>query len=310
MKLSVLDQSPISQGEGASQAIAYTITLAQRCDELGYHRYWLAEHHTSKLACPAPEVLIARIAHETTRLRVGSGGIMLSHYSPLKVAESFKLLEAMYPGRIDLGVGRAPGCDQVTAAALAYGNRLGIEYYPAKVKDLLAWVSGGKPFTEEFKGIKVTPKTSTVPEVWILASTLDSALYAAQLGLPLSFAHFIASTSTVEVMQTYRREFKPEYLTKPYTSVGVFAIAHEDPNCLAQLPVEHSGRIIGTPAQVKTEIDALVDASGADEVVILTITPSFEDRLRSYELIAAEYSLSSAPAPVTVMIGPATAGNR
>ena len=159
MKLSVLDQSPIAQGEDALRAVSHTIALAKRCDQLGYHRYWLAEHHTSKtLACSAPEILIGRIAQETNRLRVGSGGIMLSHYSPLKVVEIFKLLELMYPGRIDLGIGRAPGSDGLTASALAYGNRLGIEYYPAKVKDLVAWVSGGKPFTEAFESLEVRPK--------------------------------------------------------------------------------------------------------------------------------------------------------
>ncbi len=328
MKLSVLDQSPIANGEDALQAVTHTIALARRCDELGYHRYWLAEHHASKtLACSAPEILIGRIAQETKRIRVGSGGVMLSHYSPYKVAENFKLLELLYPGRIDLGVGRAPGSDGLTAAALAYGNRMGIEYYPAKVKDMLAWVSESKPFTEAFESLEATPKTSTVPEVWILASSLDCAMYAAHIGLPLSFAHFIEPKPAVEVMQAYRREFKPEYLKKPYASVGVFAIAHDDPERvelfrrmrelqrirrdrgirapaptpeeaadyeftedeLARMRNKRSRRIIGTPTEVKTEIDALVDATGADEVVILTITPSFEDRVRSYELIAAEY---------------------
>ncbi len=333
MKLSALDQSPIAQGENAVQAVAHTIALAQRCDELGYHRYWLAEHHASKtLACPAPEILIARVARETERIRVGSGGVMLSHYSPFKVAENFKLLELMYPGRIDLGIGRAPGSDGLTAAALAYGNRIGIEYYPAKVQDLLAWVSNGKPLTDAFENLEVTPKTSTVPEVWILASSYDSAMYAAHFGLPLSFAHFIEPKPAVEIMQSYRREFKPEYLTKPHTSIGVFAIAHEDPervelfrrmreiqrirrergirapapsleeaanyefieDDLVRIRTKRSRQIIGTPAEVKTEIDALVEATGADEVVILTITPSFEDRMGSYELIAAEFSLEAA----------------
>jgi luciferase family oxidoreductase group 1 len=330
MKLSVLDQSPIALGETALDAVQHTITLAQRCEQLGFRRYWLAEHHaTDALACSSPEILIGRVAQETTRIRVGSGGVMLSHYSPFKVAENFKLLELMYPGRIDLGVGRAPGSDGLTARALAYGNRLGIEYYPAKVKDMLAWVSGTKPLTEGFEALEATPKTSTVPEVWILASSMDSAMYAAHFGLPLSFAHFIAPKPAIEVMQTYRREFKPEYLEKPYSSVGVFAIAHEDPKRvdlfrrmrelqrirrdrgirgsmptleeaashpfseeqIERMYTKRSRQIIGTPAEVKAEIDELVDATEADEVVILTITPSFEDRVRSYELIAREYSL-------------------
>lgn len=330
MKLSVLDQSPMARGESASQAVEHTISLARRCDELGYHRYWLAEHHASKtLACSAPEILIGRVAQETERIRVGSGGVMLTHYSPFKVAESFKLLELLYPGRIDLGVGRAPGGDRLTMRALAYGNRVGIEYYPAKVQDMLAWVSGGKPVTGALERLEATPKISTVPEVWMLASSMDSAMYAANLGLPLSFAHFIEPKPAIEVMQAYRREFRPVYLKEPHSSVGVFAIAHEDPERvelfrrmrelqrirrdrgirgptptldeaaeyeftedeLARMRTRRSRQIIGTPGEVKSEIDELVEATSADEVVILTITPSFEDRVRSYELIAAEYSL-------------------
>ena len=329
MKLSALDQSPIARGEDASQAVEHTISLAKRCDELGYHRYWLAEHHSETLACPAPEILIARVAQETERIRVGSGGVMLSHYSPFKVAESFKLLEVMYPGRIDLGVGRAPGGNMLHMQALAYGNRLGVEYYPSKVQDMLAWVSGSQPLTEGFETLEATPKTSTVPEVWILASSMDSAMYAARFGLPLSFAHFIEPKPAIDVMQAYREEFIPEYLKEPYSSVGVFAIANDDPERvelfrrmreiqrirrnrgirgpmptldeaadyeftedeLARMRSKRSRQIIGTPAEVKTEIDELVGATGADEVVILTNTPSFEDRVRSYELIAAEYSL-------------------
>ncbi len=329
MKLSALDQSPIAHGETALDAVQHTIALAKRCDELGFHRYWLAEHHaTSALACSAPEILIGRVAHETKRIRVGSGGVMLSHYSPFKVAENFKMLELMYPGRIDLGVGRAPGSDGLTARALAYGNRLGIEYYPAKVKDMLAWVTETTPLTESLQSIEATPKTSTFPEVWVLASSMDSAMYAAHIGLPLSFAHFIEPRPAIEVMQAYRREFQPEHLKEPYSSVCVFAIAHEDPDRvdlfrrmrqlqrirrdrgirgpmptleeaaayefsdeqLEGMRTKRSRQIIGSPAEVKAEIDQLVDATNADEVVILTITPSFEDRVHSYELIAREFS--------------------
>ena len=329
MKLAVLDQSPIGRGEDALAAIEHTIALAKRCDALGYHRYWLAEHHASEtLASSSPEILITRVAGETERIRVGSGGVMLSHYSPFKVAENFRLLELMYPGRIDLGIGRAPGSDGLTAAALAYGNPLGIEYYPAKVKDLIAFVSGKKAFTEAFGRLQATPKVSTVPEMWMLGSSLDSATYAAQFGLAFSFAHFIAPESTAAAMHHYRREFKREHLQAAYSSVGVFAIATEDPDKiellrrvreiqrirrdrgvrgpmptleeaaayvfsdeeLIRLQGKRSRQIIGTPAEVKTQIDALVDETAADEVVILTITPSFEDRLRSYELIAEAYS--------------------
>ena len=169
MKLGVLDQSPISRGEDARTAVDNTIRLAQACEAFGYHRYWIAEHHASNtLASSTPEILITRVARETERIRIGSGGVMLPHYSPFKVAENFRMLELMYPGRIDLGVGRAPGSDGLTAAALAYGNPLGIEYYPAKVKDLVAFVSGDKPFTEAFERLRATPNSQTTPDIWML----------------------------------------------------------------------------------------------------------------------------------------------
>ena len=331
MQLSVLDQSPIGAGEDAATAIAHTIELARRCDALGYQRYWLAEHHASKsLASSAPEILIARVANETSHIRVGSGGVMLSHYSPYKVAENFRLLEVMYPGRIDLGVGRAPGSDGVTAAALAYGNQLGIEYYPTKIRDMLAWVSSEKPYSEAFGDLAVSPSGDTVPEVWVLASSPDSARYAAYFGLPLSFAHFIVPEQAAEVIQMYRAEFSRESEREPRVSLGVFAIANDDPDRVellrrarelqkirrdsgqrgpaptlaeaADYPFtdeqlegmrsKRSRQIVGTPDTVRAEIEALVAATGADEVVILTITPSFADRVKSYELLAQAFALT------------------
>ena len=328
--LGVLDQSPIGLGETAADAIAHSTALAKRCDALGYRRYWVAEHHASdRLASSSPEILITRLAGETKRMRVGSGGVMLSHYSPYKVAENFRLLEVLFPGRIDLGVGRAPGSDGLTAAALAYGNPLGIEYYPAKVKDMVAFVSGRPLLTEAFRGLKATPLATTAPEVWMLGSSLDSAMYAARFGLPYSHAHFIAPEPAVQALKQYREAFAPEHLRAPYSSIGVFAIAVEDaeradaflrlrelarirrdrgvrgpPPTLEEAvahpftdeQLEHmrsrrSRQIVGTPAQVKAGIEALVAESGADEVIVLTITPSFEDRLRSYELLAREFGL-------------------
>lgn len=330
LRLAVLDQSPIARGEVAADAVANTIKLAKRCDELGYHRYWVAEHHASdSLASSSPEVLITRLAAETERIRVGSGGVMLSHYSPYKVAENFRMLEVLYPGRIDLGVGRAPGSDGLTAAALAYGNPLGIEYYPAKVKDLVAFVSGQRPITEAFHDLKATPKAPTAPEVWMLGSSYDSAAYAARFGLAYSHAHFIAPQLAVEAMRQYRERFAPEHLAKPYSSIGVFAIAVEDAERadvfrrmreiqrirrdrgergpaptleeaaawpftdeeLDAMKSRRSRQIIGTPDEVKAGIEDLAVQSEADEVVLLTITPTFEDRLKSYELIADAFAM-------------------
>ena len=327
----MLDQSPIGRGESAADAIAHSAALAKRCDQLGYHRYWVAEHHASEtLASSSPEILITRLAAETRRIRVGSGGVMLSHYSPYKVAENFRLLEVLYPGRIDLGVGRAPGSDGLTAAALAYGNPLGIEYYPAKVKDLIAFVSGREPLTEAFRNLKATPAAATAPEVWMLGSSFDSAAYAARFGLAYSHAHFIAPQPAVEALRQYRENFAPEHLTAPYSSIGVFAIVAEDaaraelflrlrelarlrrdrglrgppptleeaashPFTAEQLEAargKRSRQIVGTPQQVKAGIEALREESEADEVVVLTITPAFEDRVKSYELLAAAFGLS------------------
>lgn len=333
IRLAVLDQSPIARGEVAADAVANTIALAKRCDELGYHRYWVAEHHASdSLASSSPEVLITRLAAETERIRVGSGGVMLSHYSPYKVAENFRMLEVLYPGRIDLGVGRAPGSDGLTAAALAYGNPLGIEYYPAKVKDLVAFVSGQKPITEAFHDLKATPKAPTAPEVWMLGSSFDSAAYAARFGLAYSHAHFIAPQLAGEAMRQYRERFSPEHLAKPYSSIGIFAIAVADAERadlfrrmreiqrirrdrgerggaptleeaaawpftdeeLDAMKSRRSRQIIGTPDEVKAGIEDLAEESEADEAVLLTITPSFEDRLKSYELVAEAFGVAPA----------------
>ncbi len=331
LRLGVLDQSPIGRGENAADAIAHSATLARRCDELGYHRYWVAEHHASDtLASSSPEILITRLAAETCRMRIGSGGVMLSHYSPYKVAENFRLLEVLYPGRIDLGVGRAPGSDGLTAAALAYGNPLGIEYYPAKVKDLLAFVSGREPLTEAFRNLKATPAAETAPEVWMLGSSFDSAAYAARFGLAYSHAHFIAPQPAVGALRQYRADFAPEHLDAPYSSIGVFAIVAEDgdkaegflrlrelqrirrdrgirgpPPTLAEAAAypftqadlesmhgKRSRQIVGTASEVKGGIEELAAEAGADEAIVLTITPSFEDRLRSYELLAEAFGLA------------------
>ncbi len=331
LRIGVLDQSPIGRGEDAADAIAHTTALAKRCEELGYHRYWVAEHHASDtLASSSPEILITRLAAETNHMRIGSGGVMLSHYSPFKVAENFRLLEVLYPGRIDLGVGRAPGSDGLTAAALAYGNPLGIEYYPAKVKDLIAFVNGREPLTEAFRNLKATPTAPTAPEVWMLGSSFDSAAYAARFGLAYSHAHFIAPQPAVEALKQYRRLFAPEHLAAPYSSIGVFAVVADDPEKaelfrrlrelqrirrdrgqrgppptledaaahpftdeeLEGMRSKRSRQIVGTPDEVKAGIDDLVHESGADEVIVLTITPSFEDRLRSYELLAHAFGLT------------------
>ncbi len=222
LKLSVLDQSPVRAGGNPRQALEETITLAQATENLGYSRYWLAEHHgTEGFAGSSPEILVTRVAAATNTIRVGSGGVMLSHYSPLKVAENFKLLENLYPGRIDLGIGRAPGSDGLTAAALAYGSEIGIEYFPTKIADMMAFLSDEAPASEPFKTVRATPSVPQIPEVWLLGSSDQSAAYAAHFGLAYTFAHFITPQASKPILDYYRANFKPsDMLAAPQGECG------------------------------------------------------------------------------------------
>ncbi len=235
MRLSVLDQSPVRKDGNAAQAVAETIALAKACEALSYHRYWLAEHHnTGSFAGSAPEVLIARVAAETSRIRVGSGGVMLSHYSPLKVAEQFRMLELLSPGRIDLGVGRAPGSDQRTAQALQAGPQgWGIDAFPSQVfllKQFLDDASGvaDLPDDHPYRGIHAMPRGLTRPQMWMLGSGIHSAVYAAEMGLPFSHAYFISPEGSMDAVDAYRERFKPSsWCETPTISMGVAALAAE-----------------------------------------------------------------------------------
>jgi luciferase family oxidoreductase group 1 len=331
LKLGVLDQSPIRAGGTPAQAIDETVRLAQETEALGYSRYWLAEHHgTDGFAGSSPEIMIARVAGATKTIRVGSGGVMLSHYSPLKVAENFKLLENMFPGRIDLGIGRAPGSDGLTAAALAYGNQVGIEYFPTKIADLAAFLTDSPPATEAFARVRATPRAPAVPELWLLGSSDQSAAYAAHFGIAFSFAHFIAPEVAVPVLAYYRDQFRPsDMLAAPRASAGVYVICADTaeeaerlaasrdywrlklgqgqhlpypppeealaypytPQERAQIERNKANRITGTPATVKARLETLADELGVDELVILTITYDFAARLHSYRLLAEAFGL-------------------
>jgi luciferase family oxidoreductase group 1 len=331
--LSVLDQSPIRAGGTAAQAIAETIELARACERLGYHRYWVAEHHSSEgLAGAAPEILVGRLAGATTRMRIGTGGVMLSHYSALKVAEQFRMLETLYPGRIDLGIGRAPGSDYVTARALAHGpGALGIEEFPRQIQDLLAYLRDTIPDGHPFAGVSAQPRGATAPELWLLGSSDQSAAYAAYFGCAFSFAHFITDRFGPEIMAAYRKQFRPSiWYDKPEASIGVAAICAESEaeadrlalsRDLSRLRMDQGLRgpvpsveeaeaydysreerlriafnrqrqVIGDPAQCKEKLLALGAAYGIDEFVIVTITYDFAARLKSYELLAREFGLT------------------
>lgn len=223
LRLSVLDQSPIRKGGTAAQAIAETLELARLCDELGYHRYWLSEHHGTGLASASPEILIGQVAAQTRNIRVGSGGVMLTHYAPLKVAEQFRMLETLFPGRIDLGVGRAPGSDMRTARAMADGHPLtDVERYPEQLMDLYGFMSGTLPASHPYHGITAQPAGEALPELWLLGSTRASARYAAELGWAFCFAHFISQEGPETVLKEYEAAFEPSpFLSKPRTAMGV-----------------------------------------------------------------------------------------
>jgi luciferase family oxidoreductase group 1 len=234
MRLSVLDQSPVRSDGTAADAVAETIALAKACERLGYHRYWLAEHHNTKsFAGSAPEVLIARVAAETKTIRVGSGGVMLTHYSPLKVAEQFRMLEILSPGRIDLGLGRAPGTDQRTMQALQAGPQgWGIDAFPSQVHLLRQFLDDAAgvslPDDHPYRGIHASPMGPTRPEMWLLGSGIHSAVYAGELGLPFAHAHFISAEGSEEAVENYRHRFKPSsWCERPRIAMGVAALAAE-----------------------------------------------------------------------------------
>ena len=241
LRLSVLDQSPIARGRTPADAVRETLELAQLCDRLGYVRYWLAEHHSSEaLAGSAPEVLIARVAGLTERIRVGSGGVMLPHYSAYKVAENFRMLETLFPGRIDLGIGRAPGSDQKTMRVLADGkpNWGSADNYPLQVRDLEAWLHDALPGDHAGHGVTAQPVGESAPDVWLLGSSDDSAALAAHFGLPFCFAHFINPDGGNGVTRAYRAHFRPSSLhpqPMPLMATGVLcAETDEEADLLAK----------------------------------------------------------------------------
>src|SRR4051794_34511480 len=229
MKLSVLDQSTAVSGRPQTDAIAESLALARHCDGLGYHRYWVSEHHNSgSIVGTAPEVLMAAIAATTRRIRVGSAGVMLPHYSSLKVAEQFRVLEAIAPGRIDLGVGRAPGSDRLTAYALNPEGVAAAEGFPQQVVELSAWLADAPlPEGHPFAGIVAHPRGATRPEVWILGSSDYGAQVAAHFGLPYAYAYFFSDGRGVEqALELYRRNYRPsERHPEPQATVCIWALA-------------------------------------------------------------------------------------
>ena len=331
IKLGILDQSPVISGHAPAQAVHETIRLVKAAEALGYHRYWLAEHHAlAALADPCPEILLTRIAAETTRIRVGTGGILLPYYSPFKVAEQFRMLEALYPGRIDLGIGRAPGGDRMTAMAMGGGHYPDADHFPEQVQYLVAYLDDALPAGHPFAGVKVMPEGSTAPEVWLLGSSDYSGALASQLGLRFAFAHFISADGGESVMRDYKLRYRPSSREPgPHALLCVFAICAdtgEEAEKLAasidlrrlnmahgvNAPVptveearaypyteadrrhiarDRSRVVLGTPAAARDGLLALQREFEADELMVITVTGDYESRLKSYELLAEAFSL-------------------
>ena len=320
--LSILDLAPVPQGSDVSQALANTLDLARNAERLGFNRYWLAEHHNmAGIASAATSVVIGAVAAATKTIRVGAGGVMLPNHAPLVIAEQFGTLTALYPGRIDLGLGRAPGSDMATARALRRTLQGDVDGFPQDVMELLQWFA---PATEDQR-IRANPGEGQDIPVWILGSSTYGAQLAAHLGLPYAFASHFAPSEMMAAIQTYRQTFRPsERLAEPYVMLGfnVFAAETDDQARLLFSSVQQafvnlrSGRpgklpppvegyeqglgeaergmiaqalacsAVGSPATVRRDIDAFVARTGADELMITSQIWSHADRVRSLELLA------------------------
>ena len=334
MRISILDQSPIISGHSPADAVRETVRLAQAADELGYHRYWLAEHHNMHgLADPCPEILLAAIGSATSRIRIGTGGVLLPYYSPAKVAEIFRMHEALFAGRVDLGIGRAPGGDMLTAKAINPVSFYATDAFPQQVVDLVGWLDDELPDDHPFKRVRAMPAGPGAPEVWLLGSSDYSAALAAHLGLRFAFAHFINAHGGDDVTRGYRYTFQPSRReATPQSLVCVFAICASTQEAAERLiaPIDHrrvlmaTGResliltteqalqwpysdqeraiiqrersrvVYGTPDAVKEKLLAIQRANEADELMVITITGEYASRLRSYELLADAFDLKPA----------------
>ena len=328
MKISAVDQSPIFSNTNADQAIRETKDLAKYCDSLGLNRFWLAEHHGSdSFAGCSPEILIPSLAAQTESIRVGSGGVMLMHYSPYKVAENFRLLESLFPNRIDLGLGRAPGSDAYQAGALAYGSKTtGPEFFATKMNDLKSFLEGSASSTQSFESVNVTPGLGEIPEVWLLVSSRQGAEYAAHFGLPMSLAYFI-DPSCADLADLYRDNFQPSvFADRPKVSIGVFSVCADTDKEAEELSMSaavwrHNSQkgnfgpfptfeeakdsisgdlvktndnktFIGSPQTVRQKLQPILDKVNPEELKIITICEPFSSRVRSYDLINQSFSVN------------------
>lgn len=331
IKLSVLDQSPIRKNSNAVEALQESIQLARLADRLGYTRYWLSEHHNTKaLAGAAPEILIARLAAATTHIRLGSGGVMLPNHSTLKVAENFRLLEALYPNRIDLGIGRAPGGDRLTAHILNPSNSFEPREFVQQIHDLEAYLTDSTTPGTVHEKVTAIPQIDTYPGLYMLTSSGESGLLAARQGWALSFAHFIYPVGGPQAVKTYRERFQPSvFLAEPEANMGIFVFCADTQDKADELQAMMDYRLLslekgkfdvyptweevrdyeytdqewqrvmanrarmvsGTPENVKTKLLKLADDYQVDEIIVATMADNVNDRFRSYELLAEQFGL-------------------
>jgi luciferase family oxidoreductase group 1 len=336
IRLSVLDQSPVRKGVTANRAVYETVELAKLTDTLGYTRFWVSEHHnTGSLAGSTPEVLIAHLAGQTKNMRIGSGGVMMSNHSTLKVAENFRMLEALFPGRIDLGMGRAPGTDRITASVLNPSNKFNEQDFVEQLIDLQNYFHDTAEDGPVASRIRAIPMVDTVPDMWLLSSSGQSSLFAAHFGMGFSFAHFINPAGGAQAVELYRSKFQPSAdLAQPEANVAIFAFCSENEEKIKQheavmdyrfLQFEKGGGIhplayedvkdatytiqeqerinfnrrrvvTGTPEVIKDKITRLANTYKVEEVIIITIAEDFEDRLESYRLLSQQFELTSSAA--------------
>ncbi len=329
VRLSVLDQSPISEGSSAKEALSYTVKLAQLADELGFTRFWVSEHHDSPtLAGSSPEVLISHLASVTKRIRIGSGGVMLPHYSSYKVAENFNVLATLFPGRIDVGVGRAPGGMPRATYALNNGEYRDVDRFPEQLDELAHYLNDTLPEDHPYYGLQATPVPEEAPPIWMLGSSPNSAQLAGEKGLPYMFAHFINNEAGLLASKVYQKAFQPSpYQREAEQGVAVFfACAETDEEAdeiassldLASLWLGQGIRsdgtpspetvkrqtftaydlkaieslrermVVGSPKRAKEQIEAIAEQYGAEEVMLVMIAYDYEKKLKAYELIARE----------------------
>ena len=332
--LSILDLSPVPAGGSAAQSLRDSIDLARLADTLGYQRYWVAEHHNlASIASSAPDIMIGQIAAVTQRMRVGSGGVMLPNHAPLMVAERFKVLEALFPGRIDLGIGRAPGTDQVTSVALRRRQDIrDDDDFLDRFQELLLLENGGYPEGHPFRNVRAMPSDVTLPPIFLLGSSDYSAKLAASIGAGFSFAHHFASYDAAAAMRSYRENFRPSFhLKEPHAILATAAVVAdtaqdaerlaatidlnivrrakgeyrplESPEVALAYPYSPVDReriqqnrarvFVGTPSSVRDRLDTLSEATQADEIMITTMIYDHAARKRSYSLLAEAFSIAA-----------------